>query len=351
MFDWKRFLTKHNIEFVTRGPNVARGRIAVKCPWCGKADPSQHLWISLKGANWGCWRNSSHSGHNKTRLIQAILRCSFAEAQALAGEETGSSPTDNQFKEQVSGLLGFEKTKVTQEPLGFPSEFKSLVKYSNRFDRQFWIYLKQRGYIQEDAFWLAKKYKLHYAVRGHYAYRLIIPIFDHTGALMTWTGRHIDAAAEVRYKTLPQQLARRVPGELLLGIEWLPQVKQGKLLVVCEGPFDAMRITALGHEQGIYGTCLFGLNISQSQVGYLQDLSSTFDSIGLLLDADAEMAVFRIKEKLSALKVHTLKLPAGVKDAGELTNSQASKVMVEWLKSNSTGRHPWLHGTHYWTTV
>src|SRR6185503_11264139 len=41
LMDWEHTLSQHGVPYATRGPNVARGAIAVKCPFCGPADPSE----------------------------------------------------------------------------------------------------------------------------------------------------------------------------------------------------------------------------------------------------------------------------------------------------------------------
>lgn len=337
MFDWQRFLQRHKIEYVTRGPNVARGRIAIRCPWCGEADPSQHLWISLRHAAWGCWRNRNHSGQIRSRLIQRLLQCSVEEAKALAEEETVTTPVDTDLGKQVAGLLGVNREAPVTD-LWFPTEFKPLERGKRPLaSSQFWNYLRKRGYNEEDRIWVAKQYRLHFALRGIYGYRLIIPICMRDGKLASWTGRAINPEAEVRYRSLPKALSVEVPTNLVLGIEWLKDLSNVKLLVVCEGPFDAIRVSAIGHDYGVYGTCLFGLNASRAQATLLQELSRVFSRVGLLLDADAQMAVLRILDRLAIINVAVLKLPPEVKDAGELTDVMAEEVVQSWLQPRRAG--------------
>ncbi len=40
-FDWVDFLERHGIEYVTSSPNIGRGEVGVKCPYCGPGDPSR----------------------------------------------------------------------------------------------------------------------------------------------------------------------------------------------------------------------------------------------------------------------------------------------------------------------
>src|SRR5690606_26285475 len=124
---------------------------------------------------------------------------------------------------------------------------------------------------------------------------VIFPIRDFRGVLQTWTGRSIKRDAMPRYKTLTLRFDPEYPdkplalapvNDLLLGLPMLARAPSPKALILCEGPFDAVRISAFGHHQGIYATSLFGLNVSVSQVGLLRELSGRIPTLWLLLDSD-----------------------------------------------------------------
>src|SRR3974377_930695 len=102
-FNWVRLLNAHHVPFVTRGPNTGRDHISVKCPWCGAADPSEHLGISLRGKGYRCLRDPRHAGRSRARLIHALLHCPSEYALRLAREDapTPPPPAEN-FAAQVS---------------------------------------------------------------------------------------------------------------------------------------------------------------------------------------------------------------------------------------------------------
>jgi hypothetical protein len=61
--DWRQLLTDNRVPFIERGPNVKRGEINIRCPFCGSADPSYHMGLNLDSGWWSCWRNKDqHSG-------------------------------------------------------------------------------------------------------------------------------------------------------------------------------------------------------------------------------------------------------------------------------------------------
>jgi hypothetical protein len=331
MFDWQIFLSRHNIPFVLRGPNISRGEIGVRCPWCGAADPSEHMSIGIRG--YSCRRNRAHSGRSRAWLVSALLGCSLDEARRLTGTTTFGLVDDGAFLAKVRGYCGVSEGLPRERfSLSFPLEIGPLDDLVSKRPAPFWEYLCSRGYGGDDLSWVAYNYKLHYVVSGDFRWRVIIPVYDIIGRLVTWTGRAISSTAQPRYKTLSRSNgALEATSDLLLGLPLLYTVKHIQLLVVCEGPFDAMRISTLGHSIGVYGTCLFGLNISASQVLLLDEFrNSRCSRIALLLDNDAKIDIFRLACRLP-FDVSFLSLPEEYKDAGDLPAEAGRGLIETWI--------------------
>ena len=316
MFDWKRFLSSQHIACQDAGKH----NITTGCPWCGSTDAEHHyLAISTRGRGWRCFRNRQHRGRSNVRLMMALLKCTKEHAEELVGEVAPPLPTPETFAIDWRKKLGVstEGARPTQFRLKLPSEFKPLWQTNSRFADVFWGYLYERGYSEDQAVWVVGTYKLHYAISGPYAYRIIIPVFDSTGKLMTWSGRSIRPDAEIRYKTLATDEACAPPGNLLLGLEFLWKVQNPRCLVVCEGPFDAIAVSVLGARNGVYGTCLFGLNVSEAQADLLADLERRFERMRLMLDPDALLRVLSLRERLPR-RCKSAAMLTGLKDPGEL---------------------------------
>ncbi len=334
-FNWPQFLTAHGVAFSRLATEVT-----LHCPLCGQADKSEHLSISLKGAGYRCFRNRAHSGRSRSKLIQSLLNVPQAEARRLAGEDTFTpSPPDEDLSSRLAELLGEDRMPVDIHPLSIPPEFKPLGEMGIRpLAAPFWNYLVSRGYKFSDINWLVTAYRLHYATRGPYRYRLIIPVYGAEGQLKTWTARSVLPDEPLRYKTLPVQpregysgpLAACGPGSLLLGLPLLLRLPNPSVLVLCEGPFDAFRITALGRQYGVYGTCLFGLNVSDAQIALLERLMVRFKKLVLLLDPDQEFLPWQIQDALKPLPVQIGKLP-GVDDPGALPYAVGKELVQSWL--------------------
>lgn len=296
---------------------------------CGAADPSEHLSVSTRGRGWRCLRNPvQHRGAGYARLLSLMIGCSVESAREMLGEQGPAVlPDQDKFAGQWRKQLGLE-----QEPddhpkkISFMRQFKKLVFDAPRSD-QFWNYLIKRGYTTEQAEWAAEAYQLHYAISGRYAYRVIIPVFSRINQLMTWTGRSISPTADVRYLTLSSENSVAPTGELLLGLQLFWKAKKARCLVVCEGPFDAIAVSTLGHEAGIFGTCIFGLEFSNPQADLLAELSESFERIRFMIDSTALLRVLRMRERLPR-RCRPVLLPEGLKDPGELVGMRGGKDFV-----------------------
>ena len=97
----------------------------------------------------------------------------------------------------------------------------------------------------------------------------------------------------------------------------------GETLVVCEGPFDAIRVNWFGERWGIRATCLFGKSISPEQEALLFGLSSLYRDKIAFFDFDAF-------EKLllpDYLGIKLKYLPAGINDPAEFDEHSFNKVL------------------------
>lgn len=331
-FDWIKFLEHHQIEYVTHGPSVVRGNVAVHCPYCGTADPSHHMGISLAGHGWGCWRNRAHRGRNPTRLVASLLSISLSQARTMLGYTDASVP-DGNLRDRVNILLRPSTTSAdTTRTLTFPPEIKRL-DWATCKPSMFFDYLYSRHYTREEAEWACQKFWLRYALTGEFSYRLIFPIRNEEGQLISWTGRAIAPDQTVRYKTL--SVNKGTPRALAPATDFLlreHQLHGGPVLVVCEGPFDAMRIETVCADLGVSATCLFTKTASEMQIAKLGVLSKRFRNKFLLLDQDAALSSLSVLERLRGFGYKNLQLPGHKDPAATPTN-----VLQNLIKEHSHG--------------
>jgi hypothetical protein len=330
-FDWPQFLARNRIEYVTSGPNTSRGRISVKCPWCGAADPSQHMTISLNGRGWMCWRNREHRGLQPPRLVAALLRCDLEQAKVIVYGE-GSIQLPDDFLSRVNGVLA-PKAVAHSTKLYLPREFLSFMDLPSA--RPFIRYLRGRGFDQGQIMGLTKNYGVRYCTQGAFASRIIFPIYFQ-GQLVNWTGRTISQRENLRYKTLATEPdpVRGVPaavGPISSYLLWYDQLadRDCDTLALCEGPVDALKLNILGRQHGVAATCFFTSRPTRAQIDLLHELAPRFRRVVLLLDADMQGMAYRVAGELSSLGAQVLQLPQGVKDPGELRANQVEQLFLQ----------------------
>ena len=336
MFNWQDFLEKYNVPYVEYGSNVAKGNVNIRCPFCGSSDPSEHLGLNLATGAWGCWRDTTHRGRKPHRLVQALLGCSYVEAAQIVGY---SSKTNISNMETMLESLKGNNKDMLKSPLKIKllNDFKLIN--DNGFGQRFTNYLIKRKFKKEDIWEVCGDYNLHYCLTGNWKNRIVIPVyFDNE--LATWTARSIHPQEKIRYKTLSYReenakdrgdpTAPKNIKELIYNYDDL-LIEKNKVLIITEGPFDAIKMDYYGKNYGVRATCLFGLGVNDSQMSALTDIAQNFDLIVTMLDEGADLELIKTKQKLSHLNTTTWKLPPSVEDPGDLSQTQIKNLIKSKL--------------------
>lgn len=316
--DWLRFFDDHGVDYATRGPNVKHGNVNIACPMCGD-DPSHHMGVSLEGDKWGCWRSADHVGRKPKNLIKHILGCSYNQAKII--EEQYSAADPENLDEALESLLIGEQTDsapVKRKRLKFRPEFKTIVNKGTT--RRFWQYLKGRGFNDVDL--LVELYSLKCASTGDWKDRVIVPIYSPKGKVLSWTSRAIGVTHDApRYLALSEEAGGLVN---VFHTLWNMDVLQegNELLMIVEGPFDAMKVDYYGMNHGCSATCTFGTSMSEEQAMMIAEASKNFSKTVLLYDAGATAAIFRAKELLGHTNVECGFLPENIEDPGAMSKKQ-----------------------------
>jgi hypothetical protein len=151
---------------------------------------------------------------------------------------------------------------------------------------------------------------------GDFGYRIIFPIYFE-GELVTWTGRVISQSM-IRYKSLSVEKSIHRITDILFNDSSI--FCGGDVLVITEGPFDAIKVDFYGERYGVKATCLFGMNVSSSQRQILSELAERFDKFVLLLDSKEIVNTLSIKRSLPFLNLKIGRLPNDIEDPGDLTD-------------------------------
>lgn len=334
VFDFRALFDKERIPYIQRGANVKRGEINIRCPWCGNADPSQHLGINLISGFYSCWRHKQgHSGKSPLRLLMQLLRIDYRAARTLAGLDDGYVDPDgfDALAARIMGRTGAVEVPQIQ-PLEFDSHFRQIMR-DDLMTRRWYDYLWRRYFGQID--YLSDKYQLMADRKGA---RVIIPYFLE-GRLIAWTGRAI-GHSNIRYLDLPRDDCI-VPIKQALYL-FDEAAQGGKVLCVVEGQIDALKIDAYGCEFGVHAVALSTNSITEEQVYMLEELAPKFDEVMVMMDSKTEYGFvdsMRLKSELSSLRstVCIGETPFGRSDPGELRPDEVCR-WAEQLTGEKNGQ-------------
>ena len=308
MIDFPTLLRKNSVAFITSGANVAKGNINIHCPFCGSADPSYHLGIRLSDGAWGCWREPSHRGRRPHRLLRKLFGWSVLRIQSEISIDR------NQPLFSTTG----QPTKKRFEKVVMPDNFRPL-----RFERGQLLYcnylIDHRGYDTSEINEMSQKYDLRVALSGEWEGRIIIPVYDHEGRLQTWVGRAVKNNLS-RYKACTNDETVPIKESLWISPDW----DRSQVLVLTEGPFDAITVDLRGQSVGLSAACIFGAELSQRQESLLRAYASCFDLVVIALDRENLAGTLGLTKRLVGFRV----MPMGMdtKDPGDMTKDE----LVEW---------------------
>jgi hypothetical protein len=274
--------------------------------------------VTKKKPVFNCWKNTRHGGHI-TKFIAIILRCTNKEAQLVYEGEKEAFDTSSfdSLSKNVDTMWDDIANPVEKKlRLKLPDEF--LPMDHKGYNKHFVRYLLDRGF--SDLGYLYKAYGIGYANTGFYKDRIIFPIRINK-KLVTYTGRAITPAS-IKYRSLSAVDSLAVIKDTVWNFDNLIKYK-GKILYLCEGPFDSLKVDYYGKRYRSRATCLFGKTLSDKQTTLVYQLSKNYDRVVILLDPEEEYGTRVLKQQLEFIKnVEVGCLPNGVGDPGELTSSQ-----------------------------
>jgi len=317
MILWRQLLDAIGVRWIDRGHNWSRGHVNIPCPWCGPSDPSYHLGIKEADGAYFCLRSHGrHAGRSPYWLLQALGVPSFQIDGLLRDFSDDAPPPREPRWRDPTKWEGFQSATAFPEAL---------------------TYLRQRG-LDPPAV-IARRYDMRFAITGPHAWRILLPLklnFEIVG----WTGRAITDRQEPRY------FNNDPSGNRSLYIPAYPGPAT-KIIVLVEGPFDAIAITDAYPEHRIVGIGLLGLNISSERRQHLAEVIALAENprVLLVLDQDQERNKRQNSKDVLARGTgiphpESFPLPVGVKDAGEMSRQQIT-AWLDKLPSQQRGGDLW----------
>lgn len=334
VIDWERLLQENKIPFIESGPNVKRGEISIRCPFCGSADPSMHMGLNRETGWWSCWRNrAQHSGKSPLRLLMKLLRVPYGVARELAG--LGDDYVDPEGFDAMAAQLMMRdgssgrKEETQRRRLRLDDEFRPIERLG-RTRRHFEYLVDIRGFNPGDIDALGRFYGICAGTSGLFSDRIILPYYQ-DGELVTWTGRAIGASSR-RYRDLEVKESILAPKQTLYNHDCM-RFGWGRGLVLVEGPFDALKLDYYSRSAGIRAVALSTNSITEAQTLLLEGAKRDFKWLGVMMDNSDKLDLvdsMRMESELRSigLPLRMLDVPYGAKDAAELT----IREITEWSK-------------------
>lgn len=266
------WLTSHGFtpSRVLRKPD----ELAIDCPKCGKPD---HFHFNPYKEIGGCWSCSYKPDFYQ--VIADIERVDRKQVELHIEAFTGGDDM-----ETVIAMLSnepAERPEPTHVNADLPAEYERVVD-PLRSQIKIPIYLKSRNYPVE----ILNQYRIGFCLTGDYAARIIFPVS--CSGMRSFVARRIFDYMAAKYKNPPGALHSK----LLYGYDELT-FRQKRILFICEGPTDVLRLAQYGYS----AVATFGKKISYDQINLLQLLRP--DEVIIMFDADALTENEKSFERLS----------------------------------------------------
>lgn len=291
------FLKDYDVEYWTKGENVTKGWVNIKCQFCD--DHKNHLGINLKTLQVNCWLCGSHS---TLRLVQKIMRSRWGEAQRVLKELTKGKKRGKRFKSK-------EERKKSERIMLLPDVA------SKHFPRLHIDYLRSRGFDRPRQ--LIKKYRLLACyTTSKYKYRIVIPIYL-DGSLVSFTTRDVTERRKPKYKHPSLDEVLITPKNVVYNYD---SITHGSDCIIVEGPVDVWKLG-----DGTVSTQ--GITFTTQQVLYLN--KKGINNLFILFDNEpkAQRKAKELARMMAPLvnRVENVKLK-GFNDPGDLSISEAMSL-------------------------
>jgi hypothetical protein len=226
---------------------------------------------------------------------------------------------------QIDGLIAEFSTRersqlltVTPSPVSFDwNKFEPAYRSDAVLN-----YLRERGY--DDPFNLCRDFDLRFTPHGRFSWRVMFPLTA-GGDIVGAVGRTI-RGADPRYLTL----------DPFGGCVYLPRrATRTRLLILLEGPFDALTIAREYAPEDVTAVAILGLSLPAERKMTIGALAASAGHVVYVQDADQPVsATYRLINELQSIpsvsRVERASPPRGRKDPGEMA-AQREELRL-WLK-------------------
>lgn len=285
-FDMIRFCQDYGIWYCSRGKIVSKGWIGLQDVFNNDTTDSGYLGFCLAGSYFSSWLDGGHS--LKSWLEIVAPDANYHQLMQEYGDEISYVNRLND-KSQNATYLEFN--------------FPELPSHARK-------YIEKRKF---DPDILIEKYGLRWGgIVGDFAYRIIIPIYDKSGKMVSYQGRFIGTDKDIpRYKNLSLEKSLVDPKSILYN----ENNAEGNTVFVVEGFFNCIRWQ---HN----AVASLGTSFTETQVQAL----AQYKRVVILYDSEegAQKKAKKLGVRVSSMgtNVEVIDLELGDRDIAECTEDE-----------------------------
>jgi hypothetical protein len=308
------------------------------------------MGLNTHDSRWGCWRDQSHRGRSPVYLVQAFLSCEKRAAVEVCKKyckdiavEHGAIRARLDKVAKESGVRKRQERAEIDDAMAPQDTFPATK--NPRAAAPAITYLRQRGFdVQTEL--VCRRYNVRYASKGKSSGRVWFPVRS-GGGVKGYVGRTV-VGHKARYYAHPggealktavwnydrcfdaaDQKAGVTAGRFTGNKTVLSDPPPGKVLIICEGILDAMKLDFYGSPYGVRAVALLGLSLGKEKQVMLALLARKYPKVYICLDAEAQRHAYEMESRLALARARVLPLPDGVEDPGAMTPKQAAAFCKE----------------------
>ena len=296
---------------------IQSGNLLCCCPLPDHNDKNPSFSLKISGENKGVWQCFSCGAKgNSIHLVQRVLDLTEEEAIEKIGQWFG-------FPNLIKDISTEEIRKMLESHTEQEIE-EEIIRFSmpKSLDDSLEVirYLKKRGYCELSARDIYMKYKMEVCHTGYYKDRIIIPIYDSKGDMVTFEASTLNLNQKEKKKLYPSGSPM---GKLLFNNY---RIKSSHVWIT-EGIFDAIKINLFRQP----AVSLFGASLTNYQA---KTIISKYNKAYFLFDGDKGgwEGAERAKKILSPyIDIVNVSLKFG--DPEDLTAKEFSEILYYLTKT------------------
>jgi DNA primase len=314
----------------------------MRCPLPGHDDRCPSFCIN---GNTGIYNCFVCGGGNIVTMIQKIEKVKFFKAIEIIKKKLGIfDKTESDFDQVKSDFEGEVEKK--HQLINRKMNFVDIKLPKCEPAQNYYDIVKKRVTLE-----MIKRWDLKYCVNDRkYSGRLIIPIYCY-GKLVNFAARDMLGKHEEWKKRLDiaeKELSREQLEQFILKFEvkkilypygtetkniffnWDDAIKNPEYVILCEGPFDAMKVAMYGYN----AVALLSCNLNQFRANKIRkhfknvyvalDNDDKINKLGKRINPGQEHAIKILKVRLDGMNVMNIVLPFG-KDPDECSKEEFDK--------------------------